>query len=133
VAASLQIRADGSNGFPVPIDVEGIRITAYLDTGFFDPECATSLTLTESAYRQIAPRLRDQEVTHAEVPGRATPVLLRSGLGTVSIVDFDDSAAEVRIASAGVNLLGVCYFTRLSGVHITWDVDQRIVSVDRRR
>ena len=44
-------------------------------------------------------------------------------MGTARIEGLEDSEVETYIAEVGDNLLGVCYFQRLPGYEIIWDLE----------
>lgn len=119
----IRVTRNEQNEFLVTISVEGYRFNAVIDTGMTSPDCLIGVGLSEENYRVVRPHLRVMRRIEMQGVGNYSPIRVRGGVGTVRIEGLEDSEVETYIAEVGDNLLGVCYFQRLPGYEIIWDLE----------
>ena len=130
MADYLSVSANSRHEYLVRAIVAGYPIDLLLDTGFTSPGCATGVGLDTASFRRVRQQL--QQPTRVLVDGFQGPqVPAQGGLGIVELLGLDGSRLETLIINVGANLLGVCYFHRLSGFRVVWDLAARTMSIER--
>lgn len=132
VARSLRLRANERNEYVLSIQIEGLEVEAVLDTGFTDALGEIGVGLTDDHFALVESSLRGQHSVPIMVPGLAHPLVIESGLGQVSLSRLESTQIETRVVRAGVGVVGVCYFHRLPGYRISWNLQAREMRIVRR-
>ncbi len=94
---------------------------ALIDTGMTSPDCLIGVGLDSERFLAVAPSLRGFRRAETDGVGHEATRLVVVALGRVSIEGLDGSDVESYVAEVGDNLLGVCYFQRLTGFEIVWE------------
>ena len=130
MADTLTIHADSNHEYRIRATVAGYEVDLLLDTGFTNDECLMGVSLDEASYRTVESRLHDfaDVAVHSVDP---EPRVVESGICVVELAGLDDSQVETRILNAGENLLGVCYFHRLTDFTVSWDLAGRTMHIAR--
>lgn len=121
MADHLRIRRNALNEYRVRIRLGNHTVDALIDTGMTSPDCLIGVGLDSENYAAVLPTLTRFRRLELEAIGSFGSNLVRSGFGQVSIDGLDDSLVETYIAEIGENLLGVCYFQRLSQCELMWN------------
>jgi hypothetical protein len=100
-----------------------------LDTGMTQEACEVGLGLTIEAYDRLAPQLESLRSVEYETVGRPMPDSIFTAVGRVSIDGLDNSEIQTRIARIDANILGVCFFHRLPGFELVWDLTSRTMTI----
>jgi len=56
---------------------------------------------------------------------------LNSGIAAASIVGLDGADVETRVLNGGSNLVGACFFTRLTAFRVEWALSDRTMRIWR--
>ena len=131
MADHLLIRRSEDHRYFVSVMVAGYHVEAEIDTAFTQPACNVGLGLERGIYGGIRGRLTNLARMTQYLAGEQ-PEMIECGLATVSIVRLDDSEIETRVADAGSNLLGTCYFHRLSGYEVVWDLEAGEMTIQKK-
>ena len=132
MADFIRIRKTNRNEYRVQIRVEGHVLNALIDTGTTNPDCTIGVGLDTVNYRAVSPYLRDFQTIAMEGVGSHGSDRVLGGMGRVSIEGLDDSEVETYVAEAGDNLLGVCYFHRLPGYELIWDLEAGEMTIRKK-
>ena len=133
MAVQVTIRANASNEYRAIVEVLERQFEVIIDTGFTNPLCQVGLGLDNDSYQSIQRELQDLLQVGFYPVGEPTPVRVDSGIAAVSILGLDDSHVLTRIDNAGENVLGVCYFHRLTGFEVSWDLTDKTMVIRRNR
>lgn len=107
------------------------QVDLLIDTGFTSPQCRTGVGLDAVTFQRLRQQLGPMRPSL--VSGMAaSPSTMPTGSGVVSLLGLDDSSVETRVVDVGVNVLGVCYFHRLPGYRLTWDLRARTITIEPR-
>ena len=132
MADSLHLRRNAQNEYRIPVRVEGISVDALIDTGMTSPDCLIGVGLDSERFMAVAPSLRGFRRTEMVGVGHEATRLVIMGLGRISIEGLDGSEVESYVAEVGDNLLGVCYFQRLTGFEIVWEPDAGQMTITKK-
>jgi predicted aspartyl protease len=131
MAAEITIIANEEHEYWVDIQVDGVVLQAQIDTGMTEPNCAVGVALGPTDFDRLAASFTRQRLIGVEVATGplADPVL--TAMARVSIDSLDGSEIETHIARLGSNLLGVCFFHRLPGFEVHWNLASRTMTIQR--
>ena len=123
MADSLRLLRNDQNEYRVRIRVAGCSVDALIDTGMTSPDCLIGVGLDGENFNEAATSLRGFRRTEMYGVGYEATRLVVVGLGRVSIEGLGGSEIDTYVAEVGDNLLGVCYFQRLAGFEVVWDLN----------
>lgn len=132
MADFIRIRHNDQNEYRVQIRVEGYIFDVLIDTGLTNPDCLVGVGLDNESYHAVRPYLRYLHDIAMEGVGGREPDWVLGGLGRVRIEGLDGSEVETYVAEAGDNLLGVCYFHRLPGYELIWDLEAGEITIRKK-
>lgn len=128
----VRVPRNAQNEYQVRVRVEGLLFDAIIDTGMTQPDCLVGIGLDSQSYRSTRAHLRQFQRIEMRGIGSDTPDFIQVGLGRVAIEGLDDSEIETYIADVGENLVGVCYFQKLPGYEIVWDLEAGEMTIRKK-
>jgi predicted aspartyl protease len=129
LSAEVTIPASPDHEYWTDIRVNDLLFRAQIDTGMTQPACEIGLGLAPADFDRVRPSLRQIELVEHDIGEESQTTV--AGIGRVRIDSLDGSEIETRIARLHSNLLGVCFFHRLPGFEVHWDLASRAMTIRR--
>jgi predicted aspartyl protease len=131
MAAEILVPVNEGNEYWVDILVNDVAVAVQIDTGLTQASCEIGVALRSTDFDRLLSSFGQRSLSGLEIATGPVTEFIPTATARVSIDDLDDSEIETQIVRLESNLLGVCFFHRLPGFEVHWDLASRAMTIRR--